>query len=170
MPRDLRGLPKNRQCAVFPWLRCATWHHTHSAAYEPTVPARMGWNCVPVSRTGHWLIHVVLGGSGRMVIEKGQRYWSGRAGRDIGAIEIQKHYAYHAQPWASNPALWLFPNPFQRIIHVWCRLTFFVLWLLWYGRNFQSWLVRALAGVLAFQVPGFLAQVQEVWLWAKIFG
>jgi len=167
MPRDLRGLPlKGRRCSVFPLLPAQTWHHTHSGAYDPRVPARMGWNCVPVSHIGHRLLHVVLGGTGRMVIKTGQRYWGGRAGRPIGAIEIQKHYARQM----GRSEFWIFPNPAQRLAHAWCRLVFFVLWILWVGRNPQSWIARVLLVLLAIQGYTMLAAMQETWLWAVIFG
>jgi hypothetical protein len=104
----------------------------------------MGWNCVPVSGIGHWVLHGLLGGTGRMVIKEGSRYWGGTAQRNIGAIAIQNHNSKEM----FYPDFWQFPNPLQRLAHAWCRITFFLLWVFRYGRNTQSSVIRIFFAVL----------------------
>lgn len=171
MPRDLRDLPtKNRRCSLFLLPPADTWHHLHSEAYRSTVPARPGVNCVPVSNAGHRIIHVVLGGTGRMVVKKGKWFRGKRVARNVGAIEIQRIQANNDEPWRQNPGLWIFPNPLQSIAHGWCRFVYFITWLLWIGRNWQAWITRALVGIAAVQTHRILASLREVWLWHVIFG
>lgn len=97
------------QCCIFPWLKARHIHHTTYKGLE------LLWlDMLPVSVPAHWLLHVVAGGSGRM--EK--------------AVTIQNRNA-KALPltW-----LWRYPNPVQRIIHMWGRVPAVLKWAaLWLG-------------------------------------
>jgi hypothetical protein len=91
------------QCCVFPWLKARHIHHT---TYKG--PEWLWLDMLPVSMPAHRLIHVVAGGSGRMV----------------KAVTIQNRRA-RSMPLAW---LWRYPNPLQRCIHAWGRVPNVLKW------------------------------------------
>lgn len=91
------------QCALLPWLKARHIHHTAYGGLE------LLWvDMLPLSVTGHWVIHVLAGGAGRM--EKAVT----RQNRNAKALPL---------PW-----LWRYPNPAQRALHAWCRVPNVLKW------------------------------------------
>ena len=87
-----------RQCSVFPWLRAKHRHHTNYRRFKEEIP----WvDTVPVSKVGHWVIHGLAGGV----------LWMDKA------VTRQNQLAR----WLPVSTLWRYPNPAQRVIHLWCR-------------------------------------------------
>jgi hypothetical protein len=89
------------QCAMLPWLKARHIHHT---TYRG--PEWLWVDMLPLSVTGHWVIHVLAGGSGRMAKAVT------RQNRNAKALPLT--------------GLWRYPNPAQRALHAWCRVP----WLL----------------------------------------
>ena len=88
-----------KRCSVFPWLKAQHRHHTNYHRYKEEIP----WlDLVPVSKTGHWVIHGLAGGVG----------WMDKA------VTRQNQIA-RALPLTT---LWKYPNPVQRLLHLWCRI------------------------------------------------
>ena len=74
------------------------FHHTHTAAYGDEKP---GWNYLLLCPLAHWFVHNFLGGA-----------WF--SDRDV---TVQNSRAEKMPlPW-----LWRYPNPPQRLFHLWCR-------------------------------------------------
>lgn len=88
-----------KRCSVFPWLPAKHRHHTNYHRYKEEIP----WlDLVPVSKTGHWVIHGLAGGVG----------WMDKA------VTRQNQIA-RSLPLTT---IWKYPNPVQRLLHLWCRI------------------------------------------------
>lgn len=96
------------RCSIIPVLKANHRHHTSYAAYGRDRFA----NTIPVSQFAHWLIHGVLGGT---VV-------GGVA--PVHAVELQNKMA-KCFPRPLSGLLW-YPNPFQRVVHLWARLPVLV--------------------------------------------
>lgn len=85
------------RCAIFPWAKARHIHHT---TYNG--PEVLWLDLLPLSVPAHWFVHGVLGGS----------LWMAKA------VTRQNRNANHLPlPW-----LWRYPNPAQRLFHLWARI------------------------------------------------
>ena len=99
MKKRLARGHEHHYCALLPWLPAKHRHHTNYHRFNHEIP----WlDLVPVSKTGHWVIHGLAGGV----------LWMDKA------VTRQNQIA-RALPLTT---LWKYPNPAQRLLHLWCRL------------------------------------------------